>query len=275
VLLVYRIIRYTFKNWQEDNASLLAAALAYYIIFALGPLILLLIYFVSLFYSQDRIETEIMVALEDTVGQQSAELVQTIIENIQKEANLNVAGIIGSIGLFLIVFALINQVRRVSNIIWSLPEENRNWYRFIFGNLRTTASIFILALLWLAFFVVGNVINELNDIWNLGFAASLLNKMIQFMITAGFFIISMQILTRYHVEWSALIAGGVFTAVLLQLATQYLIVYIGNISESPVYGTAGSFALLLVWIYFSTQIYILGTVFAKTLHFMPEYVKGG
>jgi membrane protein len=265
-MILLKVIRLTFQKWQEDSASLLAAALAYYIVFALGPLLLLFVYIIGFFYSQDQIQGELLADLQDAVGPQSAELIQSIIRNIRLETDRNIAGIVGSIGLSLIIFALINQVRRVSNLIWSLPKENRNWRRFVLGNLRTIASLFLLGFVWLGFFVTGNILSEINEILDLGIFYNLLIRAIQLAVTTTFFAISTQILTRYYVSWTALVAGGVLTGFLLQVGTEFLIMYIDGVSESPVYGTAGSFALLLVWIYFSAQFYIVGTEFSKSIH---------
>lgn len=250
------------QKWSEDKASRLAAALTYYTVFSLSPILILSIAMAS--FAIEGVQTELVAQIEQQVGEQIASLVQSLIENASESS-----GTITIIGIALSLFGastVFAQLNEALNKIWGVEKGEAALLllirtRFIaFGMVLVVGVLLLLALIsstvlhvfmpylppWLG--DVSGYIHVLNFFVSLGLMTLL-------------FAILFRVLPDVLVSWRDVWLGASLTALLFGLARYLIGFYIQASGAGAVYGAAGSLIVLLLWIYYSAQIFLFGAAF--------------
>jgi len=273
------IIRKTIHYWIEDRASLLAAGIAYNLVFALGPILFLFLYVIGLILpaESETYQELLFSSIQSVAGTETTQILATIIDNIRSVANQGLTATIIFTGLFITIFGFINQLRNATNIIW---HDKSPHFRSLNGwdNIRITGVLLAIAALWAGYYALDSLIVYLNP--NLG-QLSIPNTVliaVQIIINISTFAMALQAIITFKLKWEYLFFGATIIALFFQVGTQILEYYFNLIADSPIFGAAGSFALLLVWIFYSTQIFIFGMELIKAMHFhktqtRPQFAK--
>jgi membrane protein len=259
-----------FKDaWTEfgdDKAQRLGAALAYYTIFSIAPLLLIAIHIASLFFkdAQAQVTTQLHNVLGPTVAKSVTEMLKNAAAN-QKSGLI--ATIIGTVTLILGAAGVFGQLKDALNTIWNVePKKKGGIMQTIRERFLSMGMVFGVGFLLLVSLVIDTVINALGK-FMLGGAAESVLQIVQLVISFGVVTVLFALIFRYlpdaKVEWRDVWFGAAFTSFLFVIGKYGLGAWLGKGSVGSAYGAAGSLVILLVWIYWSAQILFFGAEFTQ------------
>ena len=265
----WNLLKQTASEWSEDKASMLAAALAYYTIFAIAPLLVLVISVAGLVFNEGQAQQALLEQIRQTVGQNAAGIVQTMISSQGGQGSSILATIIGFATLALGATGVFAQLQSALNQIWDVePKPDEGVLHMV--KIRATALglVLVIAFLLLVSLVLSSLLSAFGGflsnnlpggaaLWQLvNFALSL------FVITLLFALI-FKYLPDVKIAWGDVWIGAFVTALLFGVGRFLIGLYIGNSSTASTYGAAGSLIVLLLWIYYSAQILLFGAEFTQ------------
>lgn len=265
-----KILVTTFKSFGEDKGMKLSASLAYYTIFSLGPLLLLMMSLASLFFGQEAIEGKIFGELKGLLGANAAAQVQQIIKNIQVSGETNFALVVSIITLVIGATTVFIEIQDSLNIVWKLKAKpKRGWVAFLKNRLISSSLIISLGFLLIVSLVVNGAIQAMMDILGRYFNSGteilmlIINLVLTFLIITILFGIIFKFLPDAKIKWKHVRAGAIFTALLFMLGRYLIGLYIQFSATESTYGAAGSVVVLLLWIYYSAVILYIGAEFTQ------------
>lgn len=257
-----RLFTQTIREWSEDQASAVAAALAYYAIFSLSPLLIVIALVLGFVIGANEAEEQVLSPLQTTLGQDSVGTLETTIEESE---NVDTRAGLVSIGIWLAVVVwgvtgIFTQIQRALNIIWEV--------RVVPGRavwiLVKNRLLALFALLTAGVFMVG------STVFNAALAASDIPGLVRplqlgvtLLMISLVFATLFKVLPDVHIGWKDVAAGAVFTGVLFMIGQFFVGLYISNSDIGNLYGAAGSLTVILVWIYYSAQIFLFGAEFTE------------
>ena len=258
------LIKLSFKEWSEDRAPILGAALAYYTIFSIGPLLVTVIGILGLVLGPDAASGKIAETLEGTLGESGAETVQGIIAGASKPAEGIVATVIGLVGVLLGALGIFGQLKNALNIIWEAPKKKSGGIvQAVLSNVAMFALVVVSALVLLLSLAATAVISSIEKIVGPVIPGGpLVWQLLNFVMSLGLvtlmFAMIFRALPDVKIAWKDVWLGSFITA-LLFMAGQVLIgFYLAVANVGSAFGAAGSLVAILVYIYYSAQIVFLG-----------------
>ncbi|WAL59143.1 YihY/virulence factor BrkB family protein [Thermocoleostomius sinensis A174] len=267
---IWRLIKETFSEWQFNQVSLLASSLAYYTVFSLAPLMILVIMIVGVIFGEAAAEGELVGQLQEIVGEEGAQILETAIANLRQDTTGGPLRLVVSLGFFAFgasgVFA---QIQTALDKIWEVkPEPRRQLLHFLRKRLLTFAMVLVIAFLLLVSLVANTVlvavINTLRDIIP---ALSYLWRALSFVVSFGMitllFTAMYTILPDAKVRWQDAIVGASLTTALFMLGQSLFSLFLSQTNFGSAYGVAGSFVILITWIYYAAHILFVGAEFTK------------
>lgn len=265
----FELLKATFKDWQEDKAERLAAALAYYTAFSIGPLLLIAIAIAGLVYGEEAARGQVVGQLQGLLGRQGAETIQTAIQNANKPASGIVATVIGLVGLVLGATGVFGQLKDALNTIWEVqPKPGLGVMAMIKDRLLSFGMVAVIGFLLLVSLVLSTVLAALAT-WFSGLlpGADVLWQIVNFVISFGvitlLFATMFKVLPDAEIDWEDVWIGAIITALLFTIGKTLLGIYIGAASVGSAFGAAGSLLVVLVWVYYSAQIFFFGAEFTQ------------
>jgi len=267
----FALIKETFQEWRDDKASRLAAALTYYTIFSLAPLLLIVISLVGLLVNPADVRGRIVNQVRDLVGKDGADMVVTMIDNASRSNASGIAAIIGVVTLLLGAVGVFNALRDALNTIWEVePAKTHGIVGMIKSRLAPFALIPAVGFLLLVSLVVDTALSVgrsyLGDLLpSVVYATALqiLGLVVSFLIITFLFATIYKFLPDTDIAWSDVWIGAAVTALLFSVGRFAIGLYLGHSSTASTYGAAGSLIILLLWIYYSAQILFLGAEFTQ------------
>jgi membrane protein len=259
----------TFKEWNEDKASRLAAALAYYTIFSLAPLLIIAIAIAGTIFGEEAARGEIVGQIQGLVGKSGAEVIETAIENANKPATGMIASLISIAALLFGATGVFTQLQDALNTIWEVqPKPGRGVMGFIRQNFLSFSMVLGIGFLLLVSLVISAALAAVNTYFsNLlpGFDAlwQVANFIIAFGVTTFLFAMIFKFLPNAKITWGDVLIGAAITSLLFSLGRFLLGLYLGNGSFGSTYGAAGSLVVILAWVYYAAQILFFGAEFTQ------------
>ncbi|MEA5592902.1 YihY/virulence factor BrkB family protein [Rivularia sp. UHCC 0363] len=266
---IWRLLKETFKEWNDDKASRLAAALSYYTIFSLAPLLIIAIAIAGAVFGDEAASGEIVKQIQGLVGKAGAEVIQTALQNAQKPDTRNIASII-SIGVLLFgasnVFA---QIQDALNTIWEVePKKGQSIWKIIRKRFLSFAMVGGVGFLLLVSLIVNTALEAMlkyfnsllpgfDWLWQIG------NFAISFAIITVLFALIYKVMPDAKIAWNDVWIGSAMTSLLFVIGKSLLGIYLGNSSFGSAYGAAGSLIVLLAWINYAAQIIFFGAEFTQ------------
>jgi membrane protein len=257
------------KNYFEDRAPRLAAALAYYTIFSLAPLLVIIIALVGLVYGSSEARSQLMDQLQQQLGPRTADLIGTMVERTAETGSGVLATVIGIATLLIGATTVFAQLQAALNEIWgAAADRSSGVLQLLLVRLRGLGLVLALGFLLLVSFALQAALNVIMS----NFAGVLpgsewiwyvLNQLVTLGLVAVVFAGIFKVLPDVDLEWSDVWAGALFTAVLFKLGELLIGIYLGASGVTSTYGAAGSLVVLLLWIYFSAQILLFGAEFTQ------------
>lgn len=266
---IWDLTKTTFSEWSADKASRLAAALAYYTIFSLAPLLIIAIALAGLFFGSQAARGEIVSQIGGIVGHETALFVETMVENAGESQNTGIIATI--IGLATLVFGatgVFSQLQDALNTVWGVkPDPNRGIMGMVVDRLWSFVMVLGIGLLLLISLAVSAALPALGALTDLLPGSEIwwqvLNLIVSFVIFTLLFAMIFKVLPDVQIDWSDVWVGAAITALLFTVGKLLIGLYLGRSSVSSTYGAAGSLVVLLLWIYYSAQVLLLGAEFTQ------------
>jgi membrane protein len=266
----FRLLKDAFAAFVQDNCVKLSAALSYYTIFAIGPLLVIVISLSGLFLGEEAVRGRLYGQLKTLVGSDAALQIQEIIKNIQHTHNSLIGTIVGTIILIIGATGIFTEIQDSINFIWSLrAKPKRGLVKLLLNRLVSFSLIISLGFLLLVSLLASAIMDLLSD--KLArlfpnptiFLFYILNHVMIFVIIACLFAIIFKVLPDGKIKWKDALVGASFTAVLFIIGKAGIGYYIGNSKMGVTYGTAASVIIILTWVYYTSIILYFGAEFTK------------
>jgi membrane protein len=258
------------KSFAQDDAIKLSASLSYYTVFALGPVLLLIISIAGIFYGEAALQGKLFSQIKGLVGNSAAYQLQTILANIQKADKSVTGAIVGFIVLVIGATGVFTEIQSSINYIWSIrAKPKKGWLKFLKNRLLSFSLVVSISFILLVALIINATLDILNDRLATLFPGIayvifyILNILTIFIVITGLFAIIYRVLPDGHIAWKDAIRGASFTAVLFLLGKFLIGFYIGRSDYGFTYGTAASIMIILAWVYYSSAILYFGAAFTK------------
>ena len=282
----WALVRQAAAAWIDDYAPSMGAALSYYTIFSLAPLLLIVISVAGLFFGADAVRGEIFGELRGLMGDDAAKAVEGILASVSKPAQSIAATLIGVAILLIGATAVFGELQDALDRIWRAPATGKSsgLWRMLQTRLLSFGMILGFAFLLMVSFVLGAVMAALGKWWGDMFAgwavlAQLVNLLIGFALTTTVFAMIYKLMPRVTVRWHDVWLGALVTALLFTAGKFLIGLYIGKSGVASGFGAAGSLVIILVWVYYSAQIFLIGAeftwVYAHTFGSLRDQPKSG
>lgn len=267
----WKLIQETIAEWQKDKASNLAAALAYYTIFSMAPLLIIVIAIAGFFFGEAAVRGEIITQLQGLVGQDGASIIQTTLENVQanQESDSLTASLISIVILLFGATGMFAQLQDALNTIWNVkPEPNQNVMTLVKIRLLSFSMVVGIGFLLLVSLVVSAGLNAVSNfatgvLPGLNVVWQLLNILVSFGVITLLFAMIYKFLPDVVIHWQDVWIGSAITTLLFIAGKSLLGLYLGQSSFSSTYGAAGSLVIIVAWVYYSAQILFFGAEFTQ------------
>lgn len=268
---VFEMLKDSFTAWSQDKAILYAAALAYYTIFSIAPLLVIAISIAGLVFGEASAQKEVFQEIENMVGAQGADAIKGFISNSSKPSGNIIAIIIGVVVMLLGSSMVFNQLQEALNLIWEVPpEESGGLKKLIMKKVRGVLMVFGVGVLLLVVLVINTAISmiqtfmtniegmpNISSVWNV------VNLVVFLGLLTLIFALVFKILPDVKIMWKDVWIGAAVTALLFNIGKYLIVFYLTHSSPGSTYGAAGSLVVLLLWVYYSAQIFLFGVEFTK------------
>lgn len=264
---LWQIIKTTVKEWSEDEASLLAAALSYYTAISLAPLLVLVVVIVGLFLSQEAAREQLMGQLQGAIGSEGAQFLELILENADQPQVASLAGILSFLTLLWGSTNVFSQLQNSLNKIWDVePKPDRSFWMTVKDRLLSFGMVLGVAFLLLVSFILSAVLSALGSLgqsWlpGIDWIWQLVNFVVSFGVITLLFAAIYKVLPDAEIAWRHVWIGAAVTALLFTVGKTLLGWYLANAGSA--YGAAGSLIVFLLWVYYSAQILFFGAEFTQ------------
>ena len=270
---IAELLKQTYLEWREDRADHLAAALAFYTIFSLAPLLIVAISLASIIWGRSVIEAQVLFQMQEILGSDGSAFIHTVLKNVSN--HLGGGLLVNLLGVTVLIFSAIGifrELRSAMNIIWEVtPGKKKGFWRPIkrslLNNLFSFAMVVGLGLLFAVSVVINSSLSVLRNFTSLLFFSNVIMNIINFSVTlvviSLIFALLFKVLADTYIGWRDVLLGGLVTAILFILGKTVIGFYLANSSIVDSYGAAGSLVLLLIWVYCSALILFLGAEFTQ------------
>ena len=258
------MVKEALRDWNEDNAPRLGAALSYYTIFSIAPLLLISIAVAGLVFGAEAAQGGIVAQIQGLVGRDAAEAIQSMLESARKPGQGVLATVFGAVILIFGAGGAFNELRGALDVIWEIPpRKGGGILGMVRERLLSFAMVLVVGFLLLVSLVISAGISafEVKGTFpGSGVVLQVVNNGVSLAVITVLFALIFKYLPDAHppVSWKDIWAGAFITAALFTLGKFAIGFYLGRSSVASAYGAAGSLVLLLVWVYYSAQILFFG-----------------
>ncbi len=266
---VGQLLQKTFQEWQKDKASRIAAALAYYTVFSISPLLVIAIAIAGAFFGQDTAQEQITEQLTGLVGEDGIEPILLALNNISQPKVRGLASLI-SIGVLVLgASGIFAQLQDALNTVWKVqPQPGQGILPFLRKRLSSFLMVLAIGFLLMLSLVLSTVVTTLSKYRVDSLPGSqILWENLDFVVSLGLMTFLFGLMFKYvpdvTIAWKDVFVGSIITALLFIFGKFLLGVYISQGSLGSAYGAAGSLIVFLAWVYYSAQIILLGAEFTQ------------
>lgn len=258
------------SGFIKDSVPKLSAALAYYTIFSIGPMLVVIIFLANLFLGQQAAEGSVYEQARDLVGDEAALQIQEIIKNATLSGTNNIAAIIGFTTLFIGATTVFSEIQDSINSIWRLKvKAKRGWLKMLFNRLLSFSLVIGLGFILLVSLFINTAVEgfmgRLQELFPKRSVQLIYitNLIVTLFIISLLFAIIFKVLPDAIIRWRDVAVGALVTAMLFMIGKFGITFYINSSDIGSAYGAAGSLAVLFVWVYYSSMILYFGAEFTK------------
>ncbi|MEO1392993.1 MAG: YihY/virulence factor BrkB family protein [Cyanobacteria bacterium J06634_5] len=265
----WSLLKQTVAEWQRDKVSRLAAALAYYTTFSLAPVLIIVIAIASFLFEQSTVQTRLLEQMQGLLGENAAGLIEEMLSSKSQGSEGFWATVISVGFLILGASGLFIQLQDALNTVWNVvPKKDQGLWGLIRDRLLSFGMVLVIGFLLLVSLMLSAGITALGNLfgqalagWDIGL--QIINLGLSFGVITLLFGLIYKILPDAKISWSDVWIGAAMTSLLFTIGKYLIGLYLGNSSVASAYGAAGSFVVLLLWIYYSSQILLFGAEFTQ------------
>ena len=265
-----KLVTASFNAFMEERALKMSAALAYYTVFAMAPLLIMLIFLASIFYGEDAINRKLFSEINGLVGNEAALQIQDIIRQITLQKDSTFAVVLGIITLFIGATGVFIEMQDSINQIWRVKAKpKKGWKKMLINRVLSFSMIISLGFLLIASLIINGLILALSDKLTQYFpdltvlVINVFNLGLTFIIISALFGIIFKFLPDVEIGWKDVRIGAFFTATLFIIGKFLIGLYIEKVAPGSAYGAAGSIIIILVWVYYTSAILYFGAEFTQ------------
>ena len=264
----WKMLKETVLAFISDEALSRGAAIAFYTVTSIAPVLLIVIAIAGLAVGRDAAQNAITAQLSGLMGQQTAEVLQTAVASAASKSSGIVETIIGVVTLLATASGVFGEMQTALNVIWKAKPKGTTVSRLIRARAASLGLVATLGFLLMVSLVVSTVLtafgNYLDSILPFGKVILLvLNGIVSLILISFLFAAIYKILLDRNLEWGDVIVGAIVTAFLFNVGKSLISWYIGSSAVASSFGAAGGLIVLLLWVYYSAQIFLLGAEFTK------------
>jgi membrane protein len=268
---IWGLLKETIEEWQRDRVDQMAAALAYYTLFSIAPLLVIAVAVAGAVFGEEAARGEIVAQIQGLLGKAGAEVVQTALANTQnpQAGNGIVASIISTLALLFGASGVFIQLQDSLNAVWNVkPSPQAGVKAVVRKRIFSFAMVITIGFILMVSLVVSAVLAGISTFTNQLFPAlEILWNFFNVAISLGVFTLLFALIYKYipdiNIAWKDVLVGALFTSILFNVGKELLGFYLGNGSFGSAYGAAGSVVTVLAWIYYSVQIMLFGAEFTQ------------
>ncbi len=265
-----RILISAIAAWWNDNALRLGASVAYYTLFALAPMLLVATAVAGTVFGEEAVRGEIVGQVNGLIGNEGGVAVQALLKGAVLRGGSTFATVIGSITFFFAACGAFLELQAAFNIIWRVkPAPSSNQVKaFLIDRVRSFGLVVAIGFLLMVSLAVSAALAAFGA-WLERTAPGMpgflfvLNSVVSLLVTAVLFGLMFKFLPDVELAWPDVATGAVVTAVLFAVGRQLIGLYLGQSSTATAYGAAGSILVVLLWVYYSSQIVLIGAEFTR------------
>jgi len=263
-LPVYPVLRRAVKRWNDDDASSMGAALAFYALFSMAPLLLLVISIVSMFVDARSAHDAVVGPLAGLLGEHGASAVEALLAAADEHGGGGFSAVVGLVTLLLGATSILAQLRKNLDRIWDVqPKPTRAWWKLVGPRIAGFGLVLSIGLLLLMSLAASALVSALGSLWASFFpGAGVLLRLLEFALSIGLaatlFALVYKILPSAPIGWRDVWFGAFATSALFWIGKWLIGLYIAKSAIASPFGAAGTIVVVMVWVYYSSQVFFLG-----------------
>ncbi len=267
---LWQLLRSTASKWSAHNAPRLGASLAYYGLLSMAPLLIVIVAICGLVLNRNTAEQQLLEQVRSLAGPSGASTVQMLIDNAHHVGSGIIAAVVALATLLFGASGVFVELRDSLNIIWDVPRrESSTWRSIIFQRLVSFGMVIGLGILMLASLLMTTFVALAEKFFSgilpapTASVSELANFFISLIAIAVLFALIFKFVPDAPIAWRDVWIGAAATAILFDIGKGLLAFYMGTAGVGSTYGAAGSVVALVVWVYYSAQIFFFGAIFTK------------
>ncbi len=267
---IYTYLKQVFTEFAEDNILKYSASLAYYTVFSLAPVLIVIISICGVLFGKEAIQGHIYGQIKGLVGNDAAVQIQETIKNIHLTGHNIFATIISIIVLLIGATGIFGEVQDSLNKIWGLKiKTKKTWWKLIINRLLSFSLILCIGFVMMVSLLLNALVSAFGTFLARYFSefsvilVQLTDNVLTFIVTTFLFSLMFKVLPDAKIKWKDVLIGGLITSVFFTLGKLTIGYYLGSSNIASVYGAAGSIMIIMVWVYYSSIILYLGAEFTK------------
>ena len=264
------ILRRSVAGWWNDNVPRLGASLAYYTLFALAPILIVAISIGGLVFGPEAVRGEIVGQIQGLIGREGAEAVQSMLEGASRPGSSIAATVVGIITFFLGATGAFLELQTALNSIWHVEPKSDGsfWRELVMQRVISFGLVVAIGFLLLTSLLVSAALAAIHRYMGTAFPGVVvlweaLNVIVSLTVITLLFALIYKVLPDVKLSWRDVWVGALVTAGLFSIGRLVIGLYLGTASIASTYGAAGSVIVILVWVYYSAQIILLGAEFTR------------
>lgn len=261
----WSLLKEAIQAWSDDYAPSMGAALSYYTLFSIAPLLLIVIAVAGWFFGDDAARGELTAGMQGLMGEEGAKAIEDMIANAAEPKEGLIATLIGVFVLILGATTVFGELQNSLDRIWRAPaRETGGVWKLLRSRLLSIGMILGIAFLLMVSLVLDTVLQSLGKMWGTEgwqVLAQAFNFILGFALATTVFALIYKLMPRAKIEWHDVWVGAAVTAVLFTAGKFLISLYIGRSAVASSFGAAGSLAVVMLWVYYSAQIFLLGAEF--------------
>ena len=270
IIGAFSYLKQVFSEFVEDDVLKYSASLAYYTIFSIAPVIIVIISVCGVLFGKEAIQNQLYGQINELVGSSAATQIQATIKNIHLTGSNIFATTVGIIVLLIGATGIFGEVQDSLNKIWGLRLKKRKiWWKLILNRLLSFSLIICLGFVMMVSLLLNALVSAFGNFLARYFSEfsvifiQITDNVLTFVITTFLFSLMFKVLPDAKIKWKDVFIGGLITAVFFTLGKLAIGYYLGSSNIATIYGAAGSVMIVMVWVYYSSIILYLGAEFTK------------
>jgi len=264
----WSLVKQVASSWLDDYVPSMGAALAYYTMFSLAPLLLIVVSVAGIAFGEEAARGEIQAQLSKLMGDAGAGAVQDLLVSVHRPAEGSALTLLGVLLLLVGATTVFGELQDALDRIWRVPADARSkgWFALVRTRVLSFGMILAIGFLLMVSLVVSAMLASVERLWNPMFGdwvgmATATSAVVSFLMVAAMFALIYRVMPRASVHWKDVWIGAMVTAALFVAGKYAIGLYIGRSGVTSGFGAAGSLVVVLIWVYYSAQIFLLGAEF--------------